>query len=205
MDIDFYTKSETDVLIEDLPSGGGEIANGFLREWDAFDVKKMTANVQFTGRGLSSYEFIAAFRITNPVARSNVFFGSASNFYYAPSCEINENGIWHGFPSNGSSWVYFAQTALAQTPITYGDFLQFIKITWDGETQSLYHSLDGRTWTLISSFATPSTAYAPTNPSYVQLGCANNSAYHIMQVGNEICFIRCAIKFNGELVWGRLP
>lgn len=202
----FETSASIEIVIyEKPPDSGGETAvvNGYLPAQRAF-----TTPVRFSGAGLTSYEICVCFRATvMPTAsRPNTFFGASGYFFNAPSCEINNQGIWHGFAYSGNGWGYDVLTSWNNCPIALDGTMQWIKVTWDSTSckQTLLHSTDGLTYTEISSFSTPSTAYTPSGDGdYIVLGGVANNGSHSFQEGNDINIFNSYIKMNGTLVFGR--
>ena len=203
--IETYSMKVDILLYEKPPDSGGETAviNGYLPSQRVY-----TTPVRFSGANLTSYEICVCFKATvMPTAsRPNTFFGSAVNFCRAPSAEINNNGIWHGFAYSGTSWGYDQLTAWADCPVTLDGTMQWIKVAWDSteQKQVLSHSTDGVTYTEISSFSTPSTAFTPSGDGdYIVLGGVANNGSHSFQTGNDINIFNSYIKMNGMLVFGR--
>jgi hypothetical protein len=194
---DFFTKTETDQILESASGGGVEICeNGYFST-----NQRYVTNIAFDNTDLSSYEIVVCFRLKTTPTTVNPFFGANAYWLYAPVCEINTSGVLQGFSSNGNSLTYQTTTALSDTPIMIGDDMQFIKLTWTlvDNRQSLFHSTDAATWTEISSVTTAGTPFSSYEPSLIAFGGSGRTSVFS---NGDINIFNSYIKINDVLLWG---
>ena len=164
-----------------------------------------------------TFDIIIAFKLTSSTHSSAYcLFGTAyyNQSYNYPTCEITtDNSLWFALntPSTSSTWPAALQLSVGLT----NNLMEFGKINYykfsyvkDDQTLTIYHSLDGKTWTSVASKDITSvlnggTLYNDTTYDFCIGGNAlsSNIAFPCDD-DNHICIDKCKIISNGNIIFG---
>lgn len=186
-------------------SASGEVCYKILNTCNNFDTSK-------------TFDIIIAFKLTSSSTHSYGYclFGTATynQYYNYPSCEITaDNSLWFAMntPSTSSTWPSNLQLSVSLS----SNLMEFGKINYykfsyvrGNQTLTIYHSLDGETWTSVAS---------KDITSALSGGTLNNDTTYDFCIGgnalsstiafpcdddNHICIDKCKIISNGNIIFG---
>ena len=149
-----------------------------------------------------SFEIVINFVIDSLPTRSNVLFGSSvySDFFKAPSFEIQSNAIWAGLSYTGTQWDNNIEISDFEYEINKDYYLKYSHNVIS-KILKLEISYDGKTWTTLSELTDVSIGYQGKSNEYLEIGGVARSSNHYFSCG-KINLFRSYILTDDELFWG---
>ena len=149
-----------------------------------------------------SFEIVINFVINSLPTRSNVLFGSSvySDFFKAPSFELQSNAIWAGLSYTGTKWDNSIDIYNFEYEINKDYYLKYShNVT--SKILKLEISYDGKTWITLSELTDVSIGYQGGSNEYLEIGGVAQSSAHYFSCG-KINLFRSYILTDDKLFWG---
>ena len=148
-----------------------------------------------------SFEIMMNFILVTLPTRSNVLFGSSisSNFFLAPTLEVQQNAAWAGLSYNGTGWdKNISYNITWETNKEY-----YLKYSFDVSSKilKLELSYDGINWNEIATTTDVEIGYQGKDTEHVEIGGVAQSSNHYFDCG-KINIFKSYIKTDNELFWG---